>query len=199
MDFLYLQDNLSLSNIKHFITQVVLMFVLSVVFLLVTFLFIYMGDLFINSMKGNMKKPLFGTYVIMSGSMDPTIQVKDGIVIKRVDNDQYKIGDIITFESNNEHYKGSTITHRIIGKQEGQNGESFYVTKGDHNISKDSTLVPTSSIYGKVLFKISKIGYVQDFFTNPVHIFTCLLTVSLMFLLYYGVRILYLFVRKREV
>ena len=57
--------------------------------------FVYMGDLLLFSNNNQMKNPLFGAYVIVSPSMVPTISVNDGIVIKRVDNDKYKVGDTI--------------------------------------------------------------------------------------------------------
>ncbi len=199
MDTIYAQEQLSFSRAKRFMTQTLLFSFLGIIILLLLFLVIYMGDLLINTMKGDSRRPLFGTYVIMSGSMNPTIQVKDGIVIKRIDHDNYKIGDIITFYSNNPNYVGSTITHRIINKEEIDESHSLYTTKGDHNVSKDSYLVGTDSICGKVLFKIPKFGYVQDFFSNPIHIFSCILGISILYILLQGSRIIYYFNKKRDV
>lgn len=70
---------------------------------------VYLGDLLIKD-----KSPLFSTYVIVTPSMVPTIEIDDAIVVKRVDNDKYRVGDIITFESNDSNYEGLAVTHIIV-------------------------------------------------------------------------------------
>ena len=144
-----------------------------------------------------MKNPLFGAYVIVSPSMVPTISVNDGIVIKRVDNDQYDVGDIITFVSNDANYKGLLVTHRIVHKKSITKNESIYTTKGDNNSLEDSAYVMTDAICGKVLFRIPKIGYVKDFFSKPIHYFLCLLIPAFIFVFYDIHRIISLFKKKR--
>lgn len=115
---------------------------------------------------GNKSNPLFNTYVIVSESMVPTIMVNDAIVTKRVDDSSLEIGDIITFSSNDSFYKGLTITHRIIGVQQLSDGSNVYRTKGDNNVLADSSLVDLDSVYGRVVFKIPKIGYVKKFVSS---------------------------------
>ena len=159
--------------------------------------FIYMGDLLLFSNNNQMKNPLFGAYVIVSPSMVPTISVNDGIVIKRVDNDQYDVGDIITFVSNDANYKGLLVTHRIVHKKSISKNESIYTTKGDNNSLEDSAYVMTDAICGKVLFRIPKIGYVKDFFSKPIHYFLCLLIPAFIFVFYDIHRIISLFKKKR--
>ncbi len=115
---------------------------------------------------GNKSNPLFNTYVIVSESMVPTIMVNDAIVTKRVDDYSLEIGDIITFSSNDNFYKGLTVTHRIIGVQQLSDGSNVYRTKGDNNVLADSSLVDLDSVYGRVVFKIPKIGYVKKFVSS---------------------------------
>ena len=86
------KNSFRFSSVYHFIARAFLIGFLGVLFCTLTLLVLYVGDLFINVMSGNSKKPLFGAYVIMSGSMVPTIQVKDGIVVRRVANDSYQVG-----------------------------------------------------------------------------------------------------------
>ena len=152
----------------------------------------YYVDLVLNSNRGTFRKPLFGTYIIVSQSMLPTIKVNDAVVIKREDNDNYNIGDIITFISNDANYNGLKVTHRIIKKEKISKNESIYTTKGDNNPISDSSLVTTDSIYGKVLFRIPKVGKVKTLFLNPVHYFLCLLIPAILFILYEFVRIFYM-------
>ena len=110
---------------------------------------VYIGDLLIKD-----KSPLFGAYVIVTPSMVPTIKIDDGIVIKRVDNDKYNVGDIITFNSNDTNYEGLAVTHRIVEKHNLDKEKSVYTTKGDNNKVIDPVSVKTDAIYGRVLFPV---------------------------------------------
>ena len=122
----------------------------------------------INVKNGKETNPLFSAYVIVSPSMVPTIDVNDAIVIKRIDNDKYNVGDIITFNSADYKYKGLTVTHRIVGEQNISTGDLVYRTKGDNNRIEDAALVAQSSIYGRVILKLPKIGYVSRFIKTPL-------------------------------
>lgn len=158
----------------------------------------YYVDLLVNVKNGNEKNPLFGAYVIVSPSMVPTIKVNDAIVIKRIDDDKYNVGDIITFNSSDIRYNGLTVTHRIVNKQESSTNSSIYTTKGDNNPVIDPTAVKTDAIYGKVLFKIPKIGYFQNFISKPSNFFICILIPALIVLIYDGFRIFKSLSRRAE-
>lgn len=151
----------------HFFARAFLIAVFILLLSLLIFLTVYFGDLLYNEKIGNNKVPLLGAYVIVSPSMVPTIKINDAIVVKRVEADELSIGDIITFSSNDPSYRGLTVTHRIVGKQMIQSGEFVYRTKGDNNSVEDSALVSLNDIYGKVVLKLPKLGYVQKFITTP--------------------------------
>lgn len=124
---------------------------------------VYFGDLFYNLSQGNHKLPLFNAYVIVSPSMVPTIMVNDAIVVRREEGVELGIGDIITFSSVDPSYPGLTVTHRIVGKQKSQNGGYIFRTKGDNNNIEDPALVNEDNVYGRVILKIPKLGYVRQF------------------------------------
>ena len=86
---------------------------------------------------------LFGITIlkVSSNSMFPTIKKDDYIVIKKQEN--YEIGDIITFKSK----ENCLITHRIIEKY-----ENVFITKGDNNNISDDEQVKMGVILGKVIF-----------------------------------------------
>ena len=88
----------------YFVTRSLLISVLCFLSLISLFFLAYYGDLLISASKGDYKNPLFGAYIIVSPSMVPTIKKDDAIIIKRVDNDKYKVGDIITFSSTDKYY-----------------------------------------------------------------------------------------------
>lgn len=173
-----------ISYLSHFVTRAFLISILCFMVIFSLIVVVYVGDLLVNSKSGNNKNPLFSTYVIVSPSMVPTIMINDAIVIKRVDNDSYNIGDIITFASNDINYKGLMVTHRIVKKENLSYKSSIYTTKGDNNLRIDPTSVQTDSIRGRVLFKIPKVGYIKEFFSKPINYFLCLLVPAVIFILY---------------
>lgn len=89
-------------------------------------------------------------YLIMSGSMEPTINVGDAVITKEISEPQ--IGDVIAFEVSN-----STTVHRIVKTYTEENNK-LYQTKGDNNNAEDRTLLNKEQIKGKVVFKLPKVG-----------------------------------------
>ncbi len=93
---------------------------------------------------------------IASGSMSPTIEVGDIVVIDKwyADNPQeLENGDIIVFNVLNTLY-----THRIINITE-KNNNYYIKTKGDYkDNAEDAWIVTKSDIVGKVVYKIKYLG-----------------------------------------
>ena len=142
------------------------------VFIILLSVFAIMGICYVDSVynesQGLSKSPLLSKYVVVTESMVPTISVNDAIVVGRVNYSNVDIGDIITFSSGDSNYNGLTITHRVVGKQLSSDGYYLYRTKGDNNILEDAALVEFDCIYGKVLFKIPKIGYIKKMVSTPL-------------------------------
>ncbi len=105
-------------------------------------------------------------YEIATGSMEPTLNVKDFIIVK--ESDKYSVGDIITYKEDNSY-----ITHRIIKI----NGDTL-VTKGDANNSEDK-IISKSEVIGKVVKVIPKGGVIKEIILTPKIIFTLLVTLVL--------------------
>ncbi len=104
-------------------------------------------------------------YTILTQSMYPTIKAGDVVVTYRELDDKYNMGDIITFISDTNG--GITITHRI--KEIYSVNDSFsYRTQGDNNNTPDNEIVPGSNIFGRVVLKIPKIGYIQQFLSSMI-------------------------------
>lgn len=148
----------------NLITTIIMNSIIVVLLLIGVIFLAYYIDVTKNSKNGTWKPPLYGAYVIITPSMEPVIHPQDAIVIKRVDDLQ--IGDVCTYLSKNPQYFGIMITHRIIGTDVDENGEKVYIFKGDANYSADPLPVYESQIYGKVVMKIPKIGYIQYFLSN---------------------------------
>ena len=127
-------------------------------------LVIYVLDIKIRQSKGDYSAPTYNAYVVLTGSMLPEIQVYDVVVTKKVDAASLKVGDVITFASADTRFLGTIITHRILKKNYDAEKKIYtFQTKGDNNNVADSALVPQSNIFGKVIVKIPKLGYLQEF------------------------------------
>ena len=111
-----------------------------------------------SAIKPNEVPDIFGykNFVIVSGSMEPTIMTEDVIFVKKVPQVEIKEQDIISFRDGD-----SITTHRIVSIEE-QNGIKKYKTKGDNNNVEDRELVSYENIEGKYQFKIDKFGNIIE-------------------------------------
>ena len=90
-------------------------------------------------------------FLVQSGSMSPTINTGDVIVVSPTKN--YRNNDIITFSG-----PSFTITHRIVNSN-----SSEFITKGDANKVVDQDKISQNKIIGKVVCILPKIGYIAMF------------------------------------
>lgn len=155
-----------IKKILHYITTVIMYSVFFVMLFIGFILLMYVIDIKRNAASGEYTPPLFSAYVIISPSMEPTIKVQDAVILKRVEAEDIKKGDIITFTSTDDRYSGVTITHRVVGVEQTSSGKYMFRTKGDNNNTEDPTLVGEDYINGKVILKIPKIGYIQYFLSQ---------------------------------
>jgi len=107
-------------------------------------------------------------YRVKTGSMEEIIHAGDYIMIYR--KDDYNVGDIVTYTSND-----GFITHRIIRK----NGDKI-VTKGDANNSEDNEIV-ASTIVGETIL----IGGILNVIINYKYIIVCILISLYLFSCYF--------------
>lgn len=101
------------------------------------------------------------TYVIISGSMEPNIEIGDIVVVKAEEN--LDIGDVISYRKCQ-----SVITHRITQINKNENGEIEYKTRGDNNNVEDEESIKPSNIEGKVIKIVPKLGNVTLILQNKV-------------------------------
>lgn len=116
---------------------------------------IYNISLIIQSLIKTSETPnFFGikTYVIISGSMEPNLQIGDIVIVKKIEQEELKSGDVISYRQGQ-----SVITHRIAEVIE-KDGKVQYKTKGDNNNVEDSGSISYEMIEGKVVKHISKLG-----------------------------------------
>lgn len=88
----------------------------------------------------------YGMLIVATGSMDPTIEEKELIIIKQCEN--YDVDDIITYSDSH----GNLITHRIL-----EIDSYGFMSKGDRNSNSDKYL-GIENIHGKVVFHSKILG-----------------------------------------
>lgn len=152
--------------------------------LIIIFLIIFNITLMVKSIINPNKLPDFlglKSFVIVSESMEPTINPGDAIFIKEVPQNELKENDIISFKDGN-----IINTHRIV-KINNDNGNITYTTKGDNNKNEDRLAVPFDKIEGKYEFKLSKVGILVEIIKSKVTL--VILLIILMLISYYQVRV----------
>jgi signal peptidase len=103
------------------------------------------------------------SYVVLSGSMEPTISTGDVVLVDDVDPADVEERDVITYLRDGAD---TPTTHRVVGINE-EEGELSFVTKGDANEDPDAAPVAASEVMGRVVFTIPYIGYVIEFVNTP--------------------------------
>ncbi|MBO5349737.1 MAG: signal peptidase I [Clostridia bacterium] len=100
-------------------------------------------------------------FIILSGSMEPTIKTQDLIVTSP--KDSYSTGDIIAFN------EGNHVTVHRIESVITDNNTTSYITKGDNNNAIDVGTLSHDNIIGAYKFTIPMLGSIFIFFfTNPI-------------------------------
>ena len=97
----------------------------------------------------------FQPNVISSGSMQPVYNVGDMVLVIHEKPANIKIHDIIQYRGAQE-----TIIHRVIDKYT-ENGQTWFITKGDANDAPDAQPVNERLVMGKAAFIIPKLGWVS--------------------------------------
>jgi len=101
-----------------------------------------------NNKDNNSGFSAFGYWpiIVVTGSMEPTIQVNSISICQTVTIDELEVGDIVAFNYSNE-----LITHRVIEKVINDNGDTIIHTKGDNNASADTIDITAKMVKGKVI------------------------------------------------
>ena len=89
---------------------------------------------------------------IMSASMYPEIKVGDAVIIKKCSANDIKLQDIIEYQMDSY-----TVIHRVIEIRQ-EDGEFFFITKGDNNEDPDYIPVREDQLIGKAIYKVPYIA-----------------------------------------
>ena len=133
-----------------------------ILFLIVSFTYIFIiisPKIFKNFYPFGIK-----TAIVLTGSMEPTLNIKDFVIIKKSDN--IKVGDIVS-------YKDDTVKMEVLHRIINIDGDEI-TTKGDANNTEDKP-IDKSQITGVYIGKIKYLGEIISFITRPL-VFSIIIT-----------------------
>jgi signal peptidase len=120
------------------------------------------------------------TYIVATGSMEPTI--KTGSIVFSSKQKDIKQGDVIVFESPTD--PDVTISHRVVDVV-----DEGYKTKGDNNNQADADLVSQEQMKGKVLLSIPYLGYAVEWMKTTTGFITLLVIPGLILAIFQFIKI----------
>ena len=173
----YTKENLEKRRKKVEITRKVFVFL---VYLILIPIICFNMVIILQAATNSEETPsVFGikTFVIISGSMEPNLNIGDIIVVKKVEQNELKKGDVISFRNGE-----SVITHRINDIKIENNGIIKYETKGDNNNISDKNYVIYEDIEGRMVNKIPVLGKVALLLKNKVIIIIIIMIFYMMYI-----------------
>lgn len=110
-------------------------------------------------------------FIVMSGSMETTINIGDLVIVKKVNSSNIHTGDIIAFKNGN-----IVISHRVK-EIINDSGTYKFKTKGDNNNVADDFIVNSDAIEGIFVNKIPGLGSILLFLGKPIGLLMVILVI----------------------
>jgi signal peptidase len=152
-----------------------------VICVLLAFIFIVNVTMIVKSYLSPEKVPDFMGYkpfIVLSGSMEPTIEAGDLIITKRIAPEKVAVGDVISFRVEND----IVVSHRVT-EVETAGGLSF-LTKGDANIGMDAVEVQPETIEGLYVWRGAGLGKLALFLQTPIGMLLFVVAPLCLFIIY---------------
>lgn len=123
-------------------------------------------------MTGNVPR-VFGYSImnIVSGSMEDEIPKGSYILIKKVEPEKVKRGDVICFYSTDPQIYGLPNTHRVVDDPINNNGSIEFVTRGDANPINDKETAKAENLIGVYVKRLDTLTAFSNALKGNVMIF----------------------------
>ncbi|MFP4478347.1 MAG: signal peptidase I [Candidatus Izemoplasmatales bacterium] len=151
--------------------------ILNVFFYLFILVFVYYLALQIFVPEKTIDYIGFKTFVVLTPSMEPKINVNDMIVVKKTNQENIEVGDIITFEVYISSLGEEAYVTHYVGDIERSGEEVIYYTQGINadqgdyddwkNEDNEDIDITYDDIAGKYLFKIPNLGFLTRILQDP--------------------------------
>jgi len=132
--------------------------------------------------KGYVSLGGYSFFKVVTGSMEPNLRVGELIITDDIPIEKLQLGDIVSFRSQSADMYGNIITHRVVDMGKNSEGEIILLTKGDNNLSTDSSYVYKSNYVGKVVWSSgnSIISSLITFATGSYGFLACVVLPSIL-------------------
>lgn len=117
-------------------------------------------------------------FMVLSGSMESDIHKGDLILTKETNPADLAINDVIAFRD----AQNTITTHRIIDIVE-NDGQTYFITKGDNNSTQDLNLVAYEDVEGIYVGRIPGIGSMMDSLSKPTTIIILVFGITAIFVI----------------
>ena len=144
-----------------------LKFLWTIVRTILSIILIALLAVIITQRVSNNKKSVAGfrVFTVVTESMIPEYVVGDTIITKSIDQSDIKIGDDVTYLGTVDSFRDKIVTHRVIKIEKDEEGQYIFQTKGIAN-EKEDPKINGSQIFGKVLYKVKSISYLNSVIGN---------------------------------
>lgn len=146
-------------------------------------------------------RDLFGykAFIVLSDSMSATdFDAGDLALVKDVDPETLKAGDIIAYQSTNKENYGETVTHKIRKLTTDADGNPGFITYGTTTDTDDENIVTYPFVLGKYQGHIPNVGnFFQFMKTTPGYI-VCIFLPFLILIIMQGYNSIKLFRRYKQ-
>ena len=167
---------------KHFDLKQIIRILGNIVFAVLLVIVLLIFFLIIQGKLSGDIPSIFGyrLYVVLTGSMDPSIPAGSLAVVEKSDADQLALRDVITYR---DFDSGKLITHRIVGINN-KDGQLQFTTRGDANDTDDFNPVKATDIVGQVRFSIPLIGSLMEFARSKTGLLVFLIIPGVIIVIY---------------
>ncbi|MBR3762668.1 MAG: signal peptidase I [Lachnospiraceae bacterium] len=145
-------------------------------------------------------RSLFGykAFIVLSDSMSATdFGAGDLILVKEIEPEKLKAGDIIAYISQNSDNYGETITHKIRSLTTDTEGNPGFITYGTTTGVDDEKIVTYPYILGLYQFRLPKVGTFFHFLKTVPGYILLILIPFLILILFQGMNLFRVFRQYR--
>lgn len=106
-------------------------------------------------------------YTVISGSMVPTYNIGDTLLIKETDASEIIVGDVVTYLGDSAGVDGMVVTHQVVDIETSENSEYLFHTKGIANKIEDP-IVSEEQLLGKVVYRFYFLSLLGKITTSKI-------------------------------
>ena len=107
------------------------------------------------------------SYVVLTGSMRPSLPPGTLVVVRRVPADEIRVGDVITYQLASG--KPDVVTHRVVSQGLDGRGQTVLRTRGDANPVPDARWVHPVQVRGREWYAVPYVGRLVSLLTVRQH------------------------------